>query len=900
MYLKTISIQNFRNYKGEHKFYLNSKINILYGNNGNGKSSFFDAIEWCLTGNIGRFIKRDKQAIANKHIELEEECSVKVYFSNYCIRRVFTKTTSGFSNDSFTLNEVDNNNNVINRIATGIENVGISLQQIFQEKGIIRRNSNNKFIDALKKAYILSQDQVVDFVIRDKGTERYNSLASIMGFEKIVDIRKNINSARNILDKNFKELELEMFSVSENIDRELSRKRKIDYKEYEKVKEQLGEDLSIEQIKAYDSRFRRELFNFEKRLEILQNIFDKGYKDVAGLEKDLDNKSQEVIHLEKLINDLQMQVKNEEELIYRHQSTIRDWNKNEKLRSNLQNHKDSIKKSQQKLSEMNINVDNLTIDALKEEIDYKQEKLMKLEFALRYKKEFDAANSCLSTYKDIFEKENKKLIEYNKRLKELMRQEAEIKDQLIDDNSSRLSKLIHNIEDILEFINNHNTKGICPVCTSDVGEHLQGKIESNMQRIMLSINDDKDNLKQLIKIRKEHNKEIELLNQRIKITTDTLEELERNRSMSIKNVEFIKNHKLFTDMFKYSYEWNEEKFDFSKKEIENLNLAIEHLREIEEKQAILKEYNVFTEGEIIPNSSIDPIHEALSLEIQKLEEIKEELTEQTGRLEENKKIKIDYEILLKNLQNIMEDIDIPLIEEVIIQYKGRIKAANYQISIMEKSREILEIQRFNQEINQEIDRLNNQKLIIDGKRAGIEQKVRVFSDLIGKLDKEFGEGTADFLNNNESSIQRYFRYLNPKPSEYSQLYFDITKNEYDHQELAIKILDENSNGYKVDANMALSSGQLNVLALSIFIATNEAQVNSYFDFIAIDDPIQNMDDLNRFSICDVLGGLDKQLIFSTHDQEFISLFLKKNEHQKDSVSVFLLSADEQKYEILEV
>ncbi|MGR5876661.1 AAA family ATPase [Bacillus pacificus] len=28
---------------------------MLYGENGYGKSSFFDAVEWCLTGSVDRF-----------------------------------------------------------------------------------------------------------------------------------------------------------------------------------------------------------------------------------------------------------------------------------------------------------------------------------------------------------------------------------------------------------------------------------------------------------------------------------------------------------------------------------------------------------------------------------------------------------------------------------------------------------------------------------------------------------------------------------------------------------------------------------------------------------------------------------------------------------------------------
>lgn len=167
---------------------------------------------------------------------------------------------------------------------------------------------------------------------------------------------------------------------------------------------------------------------------------------------------------------------------------------------------------------------------------------------------------------------------------------------------------------------------------------------------------------------------------------------------------------------------------------------------------------------------------------------------------------------------------------------------------------------------------------------------------MSRLDSVYGSEATDFLNSDRSTIQTYYRYLNPTPSQFNDLYFEVIDNE----ELYIKIFENDINfaqesHYYADANMVLSSGQLNVLALAIFIATNEAQSCSYFDFIAVDDPIQNMDDVNRFSICDVLSQLNRQLIFSTHDQEFLNLFLKKNEEKIDQITLYTLNSEENKY-----
>ncbi len=88
MKIEKVVFNNFRNYKGNQVFELSSKINILFGDNGNGKSSFFDGLEWCLTGKISRFGDRDtlKGVLANKNIQIGQECYVELHFKNFLLK----------------------------------------------------------------------------------------------------------------------------------------------------------------------------------------------------------------------------------------------------------------------------------------------------------------------------------------------------------------------------------------------------------------------------------------------------------------------------------------------------------------------------------------------------------------------------------------------------------------------------------------------------------------------------------------------------------------------------------------------------------------------------------------------------------------------------------------------
>jgi exonuclease SbcC len=63
--IRTITIQGFRGYDSKQVFDLTTaagqpaSLVVLYAPNGFGKTSFFDAVEWALTGQIKRFADND-------------------------------------------------------------------------------------------------------------------------------------------------------------------------------------------------------------------------------------------------------------------------------------------------------------------------------------------------------------------------------------------------------------------------------------------------------------------------------------------------------------------------------------------------------------------------------------------------------------------------------------------------------------------------------------------------------------------------------------------------------------------------------------------------------------------------------------------------------------------------
>lgn len=79
--LSSVTIENFRAYRKAQKFNLGDAVTVLYGPNGFGKTSFFDAIDFAVTGSIGRINPSSFRKVA-QHLDSDgEKSSVSLSFS---------------------------------------------------------------------------------------------------------------------------------------------------------------------------------------------------------------------------------------------------------------------------------------------------------------------------------------------------------------------------------------------------------------------------------------------------------------------------------------------------------------------------------------------------------------------------------------------------------------------------------------------------------------------------------------------------------------------------------------------------------------------------------------------------------------------------------------------------
>ncbi|WP_286768321.1 MULTISPECIES: hypothetical protein [Sphingobacterium] len=179
--------------------------------------------------------------------------------------------------------------------------------------------------------------------------------------------------------------------------------------------------------------------------------------------------------------------------------------------------------------------------------------------------------------------------------------------------------------------------------------------------------------------------------------------------------------------------------------------------------------------------------------------------------------------------------------------------------------------------------LNHQKFV---KTAdGLEKRIKLLRDKIGKnlcverdrISKFIHEQVESFFY--EDLINVLYRKVDPHP-EYKKIKFKCDFSN-DKPKLNVFVTGENGDNPLVP-NLYFSTAQMNILSLSIFLAkalNAEDNDGNPVNCIFIDDPIQSMDSINILSTIDLFRSIvvkfNKQIILSTHDENFHNLLRKK-------------------------
>ena len=145
------------------------------------------------------------------------------------------------------------------------------------------------------------------------------------------------------------------------------------------------------------------------------------------------------------------------------------------------------------------------------------------------------------------------------------------------------------------------------------------------------------------------------------------------------------------------------------------------------------------------------------------------------------------------------------------------------------------------------------------RRAAVETSVEITEQSLKSLEPAFAE---------------LYDRLAPHPSFTTlRMFHDVY---YGRGRSTPRIFDP-VRGIEANPNLVCSEGQLNIIALSYFLALNLETDSGGLPFAILDDPLQAMDVLNVLGFCDVARELRlrRQLLLTTHDRRFAALLERK-------------------------
>lgn len=161
----------------------------------------------------------------------------------------------------------------------------------------------------------------------------------------------------------------------------------------------------------------------------------------------------------------------------------------------------------------------------------------------------------------------------------------------------------------------------------------------------------------------------------------------------------------------------------------------------------------------------------------------------------------------------------------------------------------------------------------------IELRNSVFEKLTTERDT-IVDHLKSLINNffYEDLINSIYRKIDPHPA-FKKVEF---KADFDSDKPGLNIVVSDEDGGVISPILYFSAAQTNILSLSVFLANAlhaKDDEGNPVDVILIDDPIQSMDSINILSTIDLLRSIclqfNKQIIISTHDENFFGLLQRK-------------------------
>lgn len=179
------------------------------------------------------------------------------------------------------------------------------------------------------------------------------------------------------------------------------------------------------------------------------------------------------------------------------------------------------------------------------------------------------------------------------------------------------------------------------------------------------------------------------------------------------------------------------------------------------------------------------------------------------------------------------------------------------------------------EVKTGLQTLQRQLSSLEADVAVREDTTAKATTIINALRTASSEVVGTEVGRLEPLMQRIYSTADPHPAfRVARL---ISRMQRGHGQLVSSLTDPMRNVTGERPEAVLSSSQMNVLAVSIFLAFNLGMASLPLQTAILDDPLQSLDDINLLGLIDLLRRIQvqRQLLISTHDRRFASLLERK-------------------------
>ena len=281
MVIKKLTIYNFRSYYGKKVFEFSNHLNLILGSNGDGKTTFFDAINWVLTPDYVPKSDNDRLPDDSSLVSAKMFKELKQGETGRVLVSIELKNNSGslrvIDRAFNVLKTADGNMRIEGRMHKAFQLVGTMRKEMFSVKDVFEKEG--AFPAVIKKYHVFKGEDKLN-IFNDKTTlqnliDMFSEVKDLEPFKQFakyakVSSEKAISSSRDKANKqNVKvaEIQRDVLTLSKQLEKA----------ETDLINAKKDLNVAKEHIDAIDNDYEiiQEANKFEKEVERIEGEIDR-------------------------------------------------------------------------------------------------------------------------------------------------------------------------------------------------------------------------------------------------------------------------------------------------------------------------------------------------------------------------------------------------------------------------------------------------------------------------------------------------------------------------------------------------------------------------------------------------------------------------------------------------